>query len=378
MARGAHTLEISAAINGFESGRSQALIVSVNSLAMSGARSATIVTPPSEAGTPASSGTICLEMRSRECYQNQPLASVEADITGLTTAGDRVFVIESRSRVRVFQNDVLVEEPALTLDGAARITGLAPSPDFERSHVVFVAWSEPTRDGAETLNITRYRELRGILGEGATIVAGLPSSPDLAAPIAVDDQGLVYVALGDSSTGSAPTPAWSNSIVRFAADGSVPRTNPTASPVIARGYARPTGLVWNGETRELWLSGDDRGLPSPVSTLRIDFDSGRGWPWLPAPVDATHLGLPLKDAPLSVAVTAPGAGSQQVWLRLGNGIVQRAAHVSGQKILRFDATGLDRLGQVVAISQGSARELVLATESVSGGQSTIWRLTPIP
>jgi hypothetical protein len=116
-------------------------------------------------------------------------------VTALAAAGELIFVVEGNARIRVIADDVLRDEPSLALDAGARVTGIAVPPDFGQTRTVFIAWTQPSRSGGETLNITRYRELLGTLGEGATIVTGLPVSSGLAAPIAIDDQGLIYVAL---------------------------------------------------------------------------------------------------------------------------------------------------------------------------------------
>jgi hypothetical protein len=364
---------LTATANGFESTRSQPLAVSVSSVAMLGDGAATL-NPPSDPGA-AASAAVCFDAASRECYGARFLGTVNGGVTALAAAGDLVLIVEGDSHIRIAAHGVLLHEPALTLEAGTRITGLAISRDFDLSRLLFVAWTEPSLAGGETLNITRYRELGGTLGEAATIVTGLPLTPGRAAPIALDDQGLIYVALPEASAtaGAAGTTAWNNSILRFDADGRVPSANPTSSPVIAHGYAHPTSLVWQSAGGELWLSGSDPRWPSPLSTLRIDFDHPE-WPWVPSPVDVNRAGLAETPPLLAAPAGSSPADLQQIWLLQGDGVARRATRTPGHGAVRFEAARLDRLGPVVALSKGLGRDLLLAAKSSE--TSEIWRLTP--
>jgi hypothetical protein len=136
--------------------------------------------------------------------------------------------------------------------------GLAVDVSFLSSRSVFVAWTSDSADGV-TLNVTRYRELDNVLAEGATIVTGLPFQDGLRAPLAVDGDGLLYVAVPSTTS----TPA---SILRFTRDGFTPRSNPAISPRIADGFARPSDLAIDPATKRIWMSGEDPGRPYSVAT----------------------------------------------------------------------------------------------------------------
>jgi glucose/arabinose dehydrogenase len=361
-------------VNGFESSRSEPLAVSVSSLALLG--DASLPAPTPSDANDSTSGPICVNRVSGECYDRRLLGSVAERVTGIAAAGDLIFIVEGESRVRVVANDVLLEEPSLTLDAGARITGVAIPPDFDRTRTVFLAWTEPLASGGETLNITRYRELLGTLGEAATIVTGLPVAAGHGAPIALDDQGLIYVALPESEPASGSSAAaWSRSILRFDSEGNVPAANPTSSPVIAHGYAMPVSLEWNSGARELWLSGNDPRWPSQVSVLRVDVDRRAAWPAVPSPVSSQAAASRVAVTPPLLAINASPAlaSMQQIWAVQENGVAQRILRSSGRGVLRIDGLTIDQLGDVVAISRAPANDLVLATQT-RDLRSLVWRL----
>jgi hypothetical protein len=366
-------LQLTASADGIESERSSPLSVTVASLALTG----TTTAPRETKDAPSDAGIMCLDAASRDCYDGRRLASVPGHVSALLTAGDRIFLVERDARIRVIANDALEPAPALTLDEGTRITGLAIPPDFERSHAVFVAWSEPSVRSGEILNVTRYRELLGTLGEGVTIVTGLPLPPGAAAPIAMDDGGLLYAALPSASAPpGAPDSGASNGVLmRLAPDGSVPGTNPRSSPLVAYGYARPSSLTFDAMAGGLWLSGADPRWPSPVSTLSVDVDERRDWPWVPSPADLRTPADVSPDGPLLSITTGTGPiRSRNVWLIAAPGVVEGAIVVQGRILVRFDPLGLDRIGRVVAVVQGPGQDLLVVTRATSSdSDSTIWR-----
>jgi len=374
MARGSHQLEVSASVNGFESSRSAPLMVTVASVAVQDSTATSGATVIGVA--PAPLGTVCFEAGSRECYASHRIAADLEGVTSLVATRSGLFFVERGRRVRVMTGDTLESTPALTLDDGARITALAVPPDFERSRAVFVAWSERSRSGGETLSVTRYREVAGIFGEGATIVTGLPLPPGGAAPIAIDDRGLVYLALPAMKVpdDTPDVAALSHMILRFGSDGSVPATNPQASPVIAHGYANPSSLVWDADARRLWLSGTDPRW-GVVSRLDVEKDDRVDWPWLPSPVVTASQASPEVRA---LALTAPSGSDQSrhVWLLQDGQGPQRAALVPDRGPLRFSVAQMEALGQVVGVAAGMRGSLLVVSQSETGGVSDLWRLIP--
>jgi hypothetical protein len=295
-----------------------------------------------------------------DCYERRRLADIEGNVTALVASRDRVFFVEDGARIRGVLDEVLLPEPSLAID-KGRITSLALPADFETSRMVFVAWTENARNGMEIFNLTRYREVNGLLGEGATIVAGLQVPTGATPVIAIDLDGLVYVAL--------PAAADGGSILRFDADGRVPAGNPNGSPIVAHGYANPSSLVFDRATHQLWLAGSDALWPDPVSTLPVDL-RGAEWPWRPSVVPTGDVRL---ANPARLAVTRDIA-SRYVWWIRNDGVLERVAASATRGAQLSGSAQIGSIDKVMVIGQGLSQDLLLVTQEGTG--STVWRLVP--
>ncbi len=210
------------------------------------------------------------------CYESTLVATALEIVTTLSAAPDgRIFFIEGERRVRVIAGKGEVPEDVLAFDQIdSKVVGLAVDTDFAATRTVFVAWTESVA-GSPLLNITRYREVQNTIGEGATIVTGLPFRNGALAPLAVDAVGLLYVAL-PSVDGSQP-----GVVARFTRDGSVPRDNLRSLPAVAEGYANPTGLGIDRRQGNVWMVGQSpEGREAVASFAPLTNES---WPIRPIP-----------------------------------------------------------------------------------------------
>lgn len=273
MSAGRHVLELSSILSGVESMRSDPLTVTVNGLTTQVEHDEVSDAAPG-AGAP-QSNIVCLD-DPEDCYVARVVAAGLGEATAVTALPDgRVLFIEDGSRVRVIADDTLLPVPALTLpEPDARLLSLAVDSSSPGTTSVFVAWTVLGADGRPLVNVTRYREVADTLGEGATIVTGLPFLRGAAAPIAVDRLGLLYVALPATGLQDTTDPrpgAGSGVILRFTRDGLVPAINWRGLPVIAAGYGQPSSIAVDREHDRMWLAGSDPGWASPVSMLTIAY-----------------------------------------------------------------------------------------------------------
>jgi hypothetical protein len=177
----------------------------------------------------------------------------------------RALLIEGARHVRVLGRDGAVSAPTLTSEtDEVALTDLAIDPAFEQTSAVFVGLTAMRRDGGREFRVVRYRLVAGSLGEGVAVVGGLAYRGEGSPRHAVDPAGHVYVAMPSGSSRDFGT----NGILRFAADGSVPRENPAWSPVIASGLRSSSDLDWDDST--LWLVGADERFPSAIARLPLD------------------------------------------------------------------------------------------------------------
>jgi hypothetical protein len=288
MSAGRHTLELSSVLNGVESARSSALGVEMRSssvTAVVGASSPSL--PNLTASTEAA--TMCTPS-SAACYIVSAVTGDVGPPSDLTRASEGlVMFVEDHARVRVIERGTLLPEAALSSDSPSSIVGMTADADFNRTRHVFIATSEPTGNGMASLTITRYREVNGVLGEGAPIVSGLVTTAMATVPLAVDGNGLLYVALPADPASARGESLLGGAILRFDRDGLTPDSNPRAVPAIAHGYTQPTTLAVDQVNNRLWLGGRSSAGPS-LARLALD-RMGSAWPLQPVLIDATALSV---------------------------------------------------------------------------------------
>jgi hypothetical protein len=349
LVNGGHVLELAAVQNGVEGPRSSPFRVTVS------------LTTSLVASTLATSQAriVCLDAAVDDCYDAVTIATADGDVTDLTVVPDgRLVFIEGGSAVRVIGPDGLVGT-ALSVDGGGqRLVSLALSSDFLESRFVYLGFVEERRGAAE-FTLRRYREIAGVLGQGAALVTGLPvHDPSARVPIAVDAERLyVAVPAADESAARLSAFAFNGHVLRFARDGSVPADQ--QSPILARGYARPSALVYEPQESRLWLAGSSGPWKEPVAVLPLA-NSSRSGPLassfearaaVPPPAQAS-------SAMLALALRSRGQ-TQELWLADGDahhGIVVRGAVQRLQAI----ETGLGAVSGVAVTPQAA---LILAVRS---------------
>ena len=189
----------------------------------------------------------------------------------LAVAGDgRVFVAERDGRVRVIDQDqaipdardnVLIELGETPGPGGAVLLSVALPPDFDATGFLHLAYSAPHR-GAHALNVVRFREVRGLLGQPAIVSSYAVPSGDVPVIVRFSPDGRLHVAIGTGPDGSASQDLTSVSgkILRIHADGTTPEDNRAATPVLSYGHWHPRGLAWLPQDHSLWEVEHDRGV----------------------------------------------------------------------------------------------------------------------
>jgi hypothetical protein len=306
MPSGQHALELTSVLNGVESDRSSPLFVTVG-----GAAATTAISSLDMRAAPANSTTICAGNPQTDCYNVQVIASGLGAVTGLTPIPDgRVMFIEDGQQIRIVVRDSVRAVVALPFEVGRQLTGLTLDTKFETSGSVFVAWSE-LDSRVPGLNITRYRELGNVLAEGATIATALPSAVDVATPLAVDDEGLVYVAVPVNP--DKPVPHFLSGggvVMRFDRDGLVPRSNQHGSPIVAAGYPVPLVLTIDRPNRKVWLTGRDYGQLAAISAFGLQALSRGPWPHEPVVIEGLGKGEQIESVAISNQAATADAESE--------------------------------------------------------------------
>ncbi len=241
---------------------------------------------PAQTASASTRRVLCEGTGHAECYVVDHLASLRGNASALTPTGDgRVLFIEDGRRVRVISGGTLAHEPALTVETTAtRLAGLVLDPTFVLNQFVYVGEVETRFDGSRELNIVRYREVRNVLAEGAVIVAGLPLPSVGDAPFTIDSARRLYVAVPAALNSYRNASPYGGMVLRFESDGSVSRDSRAGSPVLARGYTRPTSLVWSSAGNDLWLAGSGAEWTGGLARIPLDSKSAEEsaeWPRVP-------------------------------------------------------------------------------------------------
>lgn len=176
----------------------------------------------------------------------------------------RLFIAERAGRIRVVSEGQLQDPDALLLpmdDEGVRqgALSIAIDPDFARTHFVFVAHTADSTEGP-VIRLSRYRELRGTLGERAMLFqSAAATSPNASAVARFGPDGKLYLAMnGEESAGR---------LFRLNPDGTWPRDQSGPTPAIATGIVAARGLAWDPRSAILWLADgtDDRAHLSGLS-----------------------------------------------------------------------------------------------------------------
>ena len=187
------------------------------------------------------------------------------------TPDGRLFVAE-RDRIALVERNVLRADPALLLtatpaSGDAGLLDLTADPHFASNHLLWSSQVVETNQG-RVVRLCRYRDAGGVLGESA-IVAEFPvggMAGRTRVRVGPDDR--LYVAVGDLSRGASRDLTYEGAILRLERDGSTPRDNPSASPVLSAGHGDMRALAWSLEDAALWYLEHGPGT-SAIRTLPL-------------------------------------------------------------------------------------------------------------
>ena len=279
MPPGRHVLTVTSVLNGAESPPSASFVVEVPS---SGQVSGLASPQSSTRDRSDSIAVVCAaESQLHECYDVSTIANGLDPVTMLASVPDgRLLFVEGETRVRVVANGVLLAEPALAArDPKSRIVGLAIDVRFPESRAVFISSSEPAGNGGAVLGVTRYREVAHSLGDGIAIINSLPFSDDALAPMAMDRDGHLYVALPDTSVATRAAGvdgSFGGAVLRFDRDGRISRQASQSSPVLAYGYSRPTFVTVDPAFDRIWIGGTSETMQAAAA---IDTGAVKGQPW---------------------------------------------------------------------------------------------------
>ena len=166
---------------------------------------------------------------------------------------NRIFVTEKDGRIRVIQNDILLDEPLATLRTAnvfdGGLLGITTHPNFAENHFLYVYYTY-VEEGNLWNKILRITEKNNKLEDAVTILDKIPGSQFSNGGVlkfGPDDK--LYVGTGsvsDSLHLSQDMTSLAGKILRLNDDGTIPEDNPfTNSPIYTLGHRNLQGLTWD-------------------------------------------------------------------------------------------------------------------------------------
>jgi len=201
----------------------------------------------------------------------------------ISFADDRIFVTEKIGRIRVIENNTLVEEPLATLRTAnvfdGGLLGITTHPDFSNNHFLYVYYTYSENN--ELWNkILRIIESDNKLQDATTILDKIPGSEfSNGGIIKFGPDGKLYVGTGSVSDNlhlSQDIKSMAGKILRLNDDGSIPDDNPFSnSPVYSLGLRNPQGMTWDN-TGNLFVT--DFGPSKNDEINMIIAGKNYGWP----------------------------------------------------------------------------------------------------
>ena len=168
---------------------------------------------------------------------------------------DRIFVTEKDGRIRIIQNDILLEEPLATLRTAdvfgGGLLGIATHPNFAENHFLYVYYTY-VKDEKLWNKVLRITEQNNKLQDAVTILDDIPGSPfSNGGVLKFGPDGKLYVGTGavsDSLHLSQDMNSLAGKILRINDDGTIPEDNPFAdSAIYSLGHRNPQGIAWDDD-----------------------------------------------------------------------------------------------------------------------------------
>lgn len=205
----------------------------------------------------------------------------------------RMLVTERRGRLRYVERDGRLSEPltgvpAVAATGQGGLLDITLDPQFERNHVIYLAFAEPGDGGTAGTSVVRARVGATGLDSVRVIYAQEPKvtgGNHFGSRIVFANDGTMFITQGDRFNyreRAQDLTVLLGKVVRINPDGSIPRDN----PFVGRGDARPEiwsyghrniqGAALHPETGKLWTI--EHGAAGGDELNHPEAGKNYGWP----------------------------------------------------------------------------------------------------
>ena len=234
-----------------------------------------------------------------DCFVVSDIASGLSEVSALAVVSENaVFAVEGGQKVLLLRDGGTAT--AFEAEPGTVIRDIALDPRFDSNGLVFLTVVRPRDSLAGELDVLRLRYLAGRLAEPASVASGVTVPLDASIPLAVDGDGLVYLAI----PALRARDPYSAAILSFDQDGRVPAGQ--TSPVFARGFDAPADMAWDAQLRSLWVIGRDSGSDAQVLSLSRAAAGGTYLPNVTTPGESAA-GVAIASGTVRRLVVASGA-----------------------------------------------------------------------
>ncbi len=243
-----------------------------------------------------------------EAFSGLPAFSLPVELVHPADGTDRLFVVEQRGRIYVFDNTVPVAPPRLFLNlsdivhqggGETGLLGLAFHPSYASNGYFYVNYTS-SREGSLKSYVSRFSvspsnpDSAVKASEAILLSAGQPYENHNGGKVAFGPDGYLYIALGDGGSGNDPQnngqtlSALLGKILRVDVDTltapfayGIPSTNPFAGntqgfrqEVYAYGLRNPWKFSFDSESGTLWAGDVGQGAREEIDTIVLGGNYG--------------------------------------------------------------------------------------------------------
>jgi glucose/arabinose dehydrogenase len=293
------------------------------------------------------------------------------------TSDGSIFVAERGGAVRLIQDGVLVETPALDLSPEMTspeggLLAIALDPAFDDNGFMYALHAvDAPRNGLE-FTLARFRFVRGVFGERAVLLDRTRASVTGASgALRMGPDGKLYLALDSASDGriAGSFATYNGKVLRINTDATTPEDQPGSNPIYSLEHPQPLALDWQPATDTLWVidrMGADAGRLSAVvkspGQSRAAFRTSYALPEGTGAASAAFYRGDLMAMFKGDLFIAAETGRQLMRLRFDPDDASKV--VSVERLLQ------DQIGGVRVVAEAPDGGLYLATENV------LYRLAP--
>jgi glucose/arabinose dehydrogenase len=176
------------------------------------------------------------------------------------TSDNRILVNERPGKLRVIENDKLLEAPLKTFDEVSNnseegLMGLAIDPDYSSNKLIYISYAYKT-SGEMQVKVVRFKDNGNSISDEKVILDNLPAAQYHAGcRLKFGPDKKLYITTGDAGERkfAQDLNKFHGKILRINSDGTIPADNPFAnSPVWSYGHRNPQGIDWLPGTDIMW------------------------------------------------------------------------------------------------------------------------------